>query len=131
MIKYLIVLALMVPLTGSAQKKIQLKRKFLGTYIGTIPAYKIESDDELLFVSQSDIKIEIGKNQVQITVGGNQLYGSYEVMFEAQKYYLLDVKVEGQLATERIMVYKRGKHLSRDGMFPQPVTDLYKAKKRR
>ena len=122
-------LLLILPSLAFGQKKIELKRKYLGTYAGVIPSYKVESSEDIMVVSKSDIKIIIGKTQVEITVGENTLFGSYEVMFEAQKYYLLDVKVEGQLATERVMVYKRGKRLSRDGMYPQPVTELKKMKK--
>lgn len=122
---------LIVPMFASGQKKIDLKRKYQGNYVGTIPAYKVESSQHIMNVSASDISILIGKEQVQVTVGGNTLYGTYEVMFEAKKYYLLDVTIEGQLATERIMVYKAGKRLSRDGMYPQPVTELKKQKKRR
>ena len=62
-------------------------------------------------------------------IGYNENFDIACVMFEAQKYFLLDVKIEGQLATERIMVYKRGKKLSRDGMYPQPVTELRKKKR--
>lgn len=129
MSKIIIMLLLILPSLAFGQKKIELKRKYLGTYAGVIPSYKVESSEDIMVVSKSDIKIIIGKTQVEITVGENTLFGSYEVMFEAQKYYLLDVKVEGQLATERVMVYKRGKRLSRDGMYPQPVTELKKMKK--
>ena len=95
-----------------------------------IPSYRVQSSEDIMFVAQSEILIKIGENQVEMTVGSITMFGTYEVMFEAKKYYLLDVAVEGQLATERIMVYKRGKHLSRDGMYPQPVTELDKIKKR-
>ena len=119
---------LVLPMFANAQRTIELKRKYLGQYIGTIPGYKVESSEDIMNVTPTDILIKIGKTQVEITVGGNTLFGSYEVMFEAQKYYLIEVQVEGQLATERIMVYKRGKRLSRDGMYPQPVTELKKKK---
>ena len=122
---------LIVPMFASAQKQIELKRRFLGNYAGTIPGYKVESSEDIMYVSPADILITIGKNQVEVSVGGNTLYGSYEVMFEAKKYYLLDVTIDGQLATERIMVYKFGKHLSRDGMYPQPVTELFKTKRKK
>lgn len=113
------------------QNKIELKRKFLGSYEGTIPGYKLESSQDIMNVGSTDIVITIGKNQVEITVGGNLLFGTFIVMFEAKTYYLLDVTVDGQLANEKILVYKRGRHLSRDGMYPQPVTELTKIKKKK
>ena len=129
MTKYALLFLLILPMLSFGQKKIDLKRKYLGSYSGTIPGYRVESAQDIMNVSSTDIVIKIGKNQVEITVGGNLLYGTYTVMFEAKSYYLLDVTVDGQLATERILVYKRGKHLSRDGMYPQPVTELKKDKK--
>lgn len=112
------------------QEEMELKRKYRGSYDGIIPEYRVQSGDELVFVSETPITIFIGENQVQVNIGANELFGTYQVMFEADKYYLLDVNIDGQLATERIMVYKRGKKLSRDGMFPQPVTSLEKSKRR-
>ena len=128
--KFIILTLFLVPVFASAQKTISLKRKYLGSYVGMIPSYRVQSSEDIMFVAQSEILIKIGENQVEMTVGSITMFGTYEVMFEAKKYYLLDVAVEGQLATERIMVYKRGKHLSRDGMYPQPVTELDKIKKR-
>lgn len=129
--KFIILTLLLVPMFASAQKTISLKRKFLGSYVGMIPSYRVQSSEDIMFVTQSKILIKIGKNMVEMTVGGNVMFGTYEVMFEANKYYLLDVKIDDQLATERIMVYKRGKRLSRDGMYPQPVTELKKMKRNR
>ena len=77
-------------------------------------------------VSSSAIYIELEKEKITITIGNNQLTGTYTVMFKAKKYFLIDARIEGQLATERIMVYKRGRKLSRIGMYPQPVTELLK-----
>jgi hypothetical protein len=36
--------------------------------------------------------------------------------------------MEGQLAGERIVVYKHGKKISREGLYPQPNTFLFKVK---
>lgn len=127
----LMVLAIGFTSISFGQEEVELKRKYRGSYDGMIPEYRVQSGDELLFVNETPITIFIGESQVQVTIGANELFGTYEVMFEAQKYYLLDVKIDGQLATERIMVYKRGKKLSRDGLFPQPVTSLEKSKRRR
>ena len=112
------------------QKEINLKKKFRGYYEGTIPEYSIQSNGELHFVSSAPISITIGADVIQVRVGDNEMMGSYEVMFKAEKYFLLDVNIDGQLANERVMVYKKGKKLSRDGMFPQPVSTLKKVKKK-
>jgi hypothetical protein len=41
---------------------------------------------------------------------------------------LLDCKINGQLANERVVVFKKGKKISRDGLYPQPNTILLKSK---
>lgn len=129
--KQLLLLALLLT-TGTVfgQKEVDLKKKFRGYYEGTIPEYSIQSNGELHFVSSTPISITIGTDIVQVRVGENEMLGTYEVMFKAEKYFLLDVNIQGQLANERIMVYKKGKKLSRDGMFPQPVSTLKKVKKK-
>jgi len=129
--KYLLLLLSFAFLGSSfGQKEIDLKRRYRGYYEGVIPEYNIQSNGELHFVSSTPIEIIIGENQVQVKVGNNTMIGTYEVMFKADKYYLLDVDIEGQLANERIMVYKWGKRLSRDGMFPQPIASLKKVRRR-
>ncbi len=128
---FLILLSFCFVGVALSQKEVDLKRKYQGYYEGTIPEYRFQSGSELLFVNETPIAIVIGENQVEVIIGANELFGTYQVMFEAKSYYLLDVKIDGQLANERIMVYKSGKKLSRDGMFPQPVTSLQKVKKRR
>ena len=45
---------------------------------------------------------------------------------KAKTYFLVDAKIDDQLATERLIIYKRGRKISRDGMYPQPVTELKK-----
>lgn len=112
--------------SGFAQKEIDLKKKFFGAYKGTIPAYKIDMGQDVVEVGPADIMIYISADKIEINIGKNALHGVYTVMFEASEYFLLDAKIDGQIANERIMVYKHGKKLSRDGMFPQPIAELRK-----
>lgn len=122
----LIIVIVGLPLAGFSQKKVELKKKYFGNYKGTVSSYEIDTGTELLKVTESAIYITIAENEISVTVGKNKLYGKYTVMFEADSYYLLDAIIDGQLATERIMVYKRGKKIARDGMYPQPVSELKK-----
>ena len=120
----LLTLLFVLPLSAFSQKEIKLRKKYFGKYKGVIPAYKMNATNEIVEVGETMIYIDIFKGQIMVKVGNNVRYGTYEVMFMADKYFLLDATIEGQLATERIMVYKRGKKIARDGMFPQPVTEL-------
>lgn len=124
--KLALIFLLLIPLFSEGQKEITLKRKYLGNYKGTISDYKLDTGNEIIAVGDAPIYIELTKDDLTLTVGTRSTKGTYKVMFEAKTYYLVDAKMEGQLATERIMVYKRGRHIARDGMYPQPVTDLKK-----
>lgn len=127
--KWLIVFLLIVPFASNAQKKIKLKRKYMAKYEGTVPAYSMGSALEIVDVDETPITVTIGKEFIYTTIGERKLQGTYVVMFEADTYYLLDATMMGQSAHERILVYKRGKRISRDGMYPQPLADLKKKRK--
>lgn len=122
----IIILSIIAPLSLVGQKEVKLKKKFFGAYKGEIPAYKLDIGDEVVDVSSTSIFVDLQEDDITISIGNNVLKGKYEVMFEAKSYYLLDVDVENQLANERIMVYKRGKKIARDGMYPQPLAEMSK-----
>ena len=126
MVKYmnLILFVFLAANFSFGQKELVLKKKYFGKYQGTIAAYKYESDNRLINVAETPILIDLFKEEITIKIGKNENRGTYEVMFEADDYFLVDAKMEGVLATERILVYKKGKKLGRDGMYPQPVCEL-------
>lgn len=126
--KWLIILLVSLPLVASAQKEITLKRKYLGKYEGIVPAYSMGSALEVVDVDQTVITVTIGKEFIYTTIGERKLQGKYVIMFEADNYFLLDATMTGQLANERILIYKRGKKIARDGMYPQPLADLKKTR---
>ena len=128
--KWIVAFLLIVPFGLTAQKEIKLKRKYLAKYEGVIPAYSMGSALEVVDVDETTITITIGKEFIYTTIGDRKLQGTYVVMFEADTYYLLDATMSGQMANERILVYKRGKKIARDGMYPQPLADLKKKKRR-
>ena len=112
------------------QQDVELKNRYLGSYKGTIPSYQISTGFEVIDVSETPIYVHLMKDEITVTIGSKTSTGTYVILFKADDYYLVDATMEGQLATERILVYKRGKHISRDGMYPQPVTELDKFKGR-
>ena len=61
----------------------------------------------------------------QIQIGKLTTHGDFEVLFEADDYYVLDATMENQSVGERIVVYKKGKKISRDGLYPQPSALLF------
>ena len=119
----------LLPFMLFAQKQVDgLKKKYYGTYVGEITSFQLDSGKDLVAVDSTDISVKIDDSTVLITIGKNKLKGRYDVMFEAKTYFLLDCRMEGQLAGERIVVYKKGKKISRDGLYPQPNAFLYRRK---
>ncbi len=113
-------------LTGVSfsQKETVLKRKYYGKYKGTIAPYTYKEANKLIDVAETSIYVDLFKDEIKIKIGSHEMHGTYTVMFEADQYYLVDAQMEGILPTERIIVYKKGKHIGRDGLYPQPVTEL-------
>jgi hypothetical protein len=88
----------------------------------------LDGGKDLIPVDSISIRVEISLQNVLITVGKQMNTGTYSVLFEGDKYFVLDCRMEGQLATERIVVFKHGKKISRDGLYPQPNSFLFKVK---
>jgi hypothetical protein len=125
MLRTIILIFCFLPLLAVAQKKIDLKKKYFGTYGGDISSFQLDSGKDLINVDSTNIKVTISEKDVEITIGKQSMKGTYHVMFEGNKYFLLDCVIENQLAGERIVVYKKGKKISRDGLYPQPSAFLY------
>lgn len=130
MIRIFLILALIFPSLLVAQKEPTLDKKYVGSYSGTIPSFQLKSGDETIQVDSTDILITLdGNKNVEIVVGKQKSTGVFKIILETKAYYLLDCAMTDQLMTERIVVYKRKKEISRDGMNPQPNVTLYKMKK--
>ncbi|MEN9400309.1 MAG: hypothetical protein RL632_1412 [Bacteroidota bacterium] len=126
--KLLLYLSFCISFSALAQKPITLKKKFYGSYEGEIPAYTLDVGTDNVDVAAVAIKIKLEGDSVHITVGQNALHGVYHVLFEGKNYFVLDCRMDGQLAGERIVVYNRGKRISRDGLYPQPSSFLDRVK---
>ena len=127
--KIFFLLTLLVGFTSAAQTSGQLKKRFLGTYTGFIPSYKTVSSN--IQVDSVALTIELSSNQLRFTLGKLEFEGEYAILLETATYFILECKMEDRIANERIMVYKRGKKISRDGLFPQPNATLYKLRKKK
>ena len=121
-------LFLMTSILGFSQSTTSLKKKYFGSYIGEIPSYSFDAEDGQIDVAATSIKIVIKAKEINFEIGKKAYQGTYNVLFEANNYFLLDCEIPNQLATERIMVFKKGKKISRDGLYPQPMAFLKKEK---
>lgn len=121
-----ILLLFFIPLVSFSQGSSSLKKKYFGKYKGTIPAYKIQSDTSIMDVGSSAIYVDLAKDLIDIKIGNMQMHGTYRVLFKTKKYYLIEARLEGESYAERIKIYLRGKTLEREGLYPQPDTELEK-----
>jgi hypothetical protein len=120
-----VILVVLFPLLAMSQKG--LKRRHLGTYEGSIPAFVMDTGKDLVNVGATHITIELMEANVSMTVGNNTVRGQYTVLFEGDNYMVLDCEMYGQLGSERIIVYNWGGKISRDGLYPQPGSILLKS----
>lgn len=126
--RFVFLMLVFVPFLLTAQKPIELKKKFFGSYEGQISSFELDGGQDLIAIDSVNIQVEISSKNVQITIGKQMSKGAYSVLFEGDDYFVLDCRMEDQLAGERIVVYKRGKKISREGLYPQPNAFLFKVK---
>jgi len=107
----------------------QLKKTYLGKYEGTIPAYEINTGSERIEVEAAAIEIRLEAAKIAMHIGDGRATGTYTVLFDTRAYFVLEAKMDGHPAPERIIVYRKGKKISREGIRPQPDALLEKQKK--
>ena len=103
-----------------------IKKKCFGEYEGLIPGYSLDIGTDVIPVSPASIRVSLRDNSITQEIGNVSKTGTWTIIAEEKTCYVLNVQLEGQLATERITVYKKGKKLRREGVFPQPAADLRK-----
>lgn len=124
--KYIFFVLILLCCSVQLSAQTRLKRKYYGTYEGQINEYPMQIGNKLIQVSSTPIRIEINAGYLNIQVGKLSSRGEYNVLFEADDYFVLDAVMERQSIGERIVVYKKGEKISRDGLFPQPSARLFK-----
>lgn len=128
--RYVLVIAVFF-LSGfivAAQKELKLSKKYLGDYKGVIPAYILPTSGGEARVNEMPIEVTINESTIEVIIGQLRRKDNYTILFESKGYFLLECKVEGQPVAERIVVYKRGRKIGRDGLYPQPTALLFKQK---
>lgn len=103
-----------------------LKRKFLGTYSGTIPAYKMHAGNSVIDVASAQISIELTDGQVIQQIGQSSRKGTWEITKTEKCCYYITLRLEGQLAEEQLVLTKKTRDILRRGLYPQPDARLEK-----
>jgi hypothetical protein len=126
--KSLLILLLTLSISNGLSAQV-LKKKYFGSYAGTLPGYKIDLGTDVVSVNPAEIKISISSDGALTQQIGDELKkGMWTFFIEGEKYFVLDVLFEGQLIKERVIIYKRGHAIGREGIFPQPTAILKKTK---
>ncbi|MBC9811240.1 hypothetical protein H9Y05_02015 [Crocinitomicaceae bacterium CZZ-1] len=126
--RLILVICLIVPFFSEAQTIVtELKKKNYGVYKGEIPSYIYSSDTSLFTIDATPIEVQVSENAIAVTIGKLHKKGSYHILFKDKNYYVLDAFFEGDILTERIVLYEKTKSMIREGSYPQPNALLKKA----
>lgn len=123
--KFLLTLLLFVPLLSFGQ--IKLKKKYCGSFSGTIPAYTMEIGTEVVGIDSTSIKIELNVDgNVKYTIGNIIYTGKYSVNFISDAFIFVSANLSNQKSEEHLKIFLKDKHIEREGIFPQPTAYLKK-----
>lgn len=116
--------SLLVSLTLNAQK---LRRKNFGNYSGVIAPFELVIDTVVVKVAGAPITIRFEKelNTFVQTIGDSQLTGTWEITKKTTAIIYLKVTFPGNIF-EQYELYLTDKKMVRNGMYPQPNTQLMK-----
>jgi hypothetical protein len=116
--------SLLVSITLNAQK---IRRKNFGEYSGTIAPFELVIDTVSVNVAGAPIVIRFEKelHLFSQTIGDSQLTGTWEITKKTTAIIYLKVTFPGNIF-EQYELYLTDKKMVRNGMYPQPNTQLMK-----
>jgi hypothetical protein len=116
--------SLLVSVTLNAQK---IRRKNFGEYSGTIAPFELVIDTVAVNVAGAPIVIRFEKelNLFSQTICNSQLTGTWAITKKTAAIIYLQVTFPGNIF-EQYELYLADKKMLRNGMYPQPNTQLMK-----
>ena len=123
--KLLLFCLLVVSISAFGQS---LKKKYYGSYAGTIPAYTIDLGTGVVPVQETAITIRLMEGRFVQTIGTTVQEGSWAVSGGDSDVLALVFSPDNSLVRERITFYRKQKRLVREGIYPQPRAELLKQK---
>ena len=113
-----------------AQSMPKINRKWQGTFDGTVPAYQLNTGNELLEVESNSIKVIIEKEKFIINLGVFEYVGEYISAKQQRKTLYVEGKIEGRTINEYFVIDRKTKSLKRTGIVPQPTVILNRSRKK-
>ena len=116
--------SLLVSVTLNAQK---IRRKNFGEYTGTIAPFELVIDTVAVKVAGAPIVIRFEKelHLFSQTIGDSQLTGTWAITKKTPAIIYLQVTFPGNIF-EQYELHLSDKKIVRNGMYPQPNTQLMK-----
>ncbi len=106
---------------ASAQS-VKLKKKYLKSYVGRIPAYEVNLNNQIISINATEIKVSLTKDSIYVQVGTSKWEGIYSTIKLEKKNYELTGKMDGTGIPEILLLNGKVKKIIRKGLFPQPDT---------
>lgn len=124
-IRVVLLIATLVSVTANAQK---LRRKYFGNYSGVIAPFELVIDTITVPVSSVPIKVHFVKelNVFVQKIGESQVTGTWSVANKTNNVIYLTVHFTNLVSEENYELHLDDKKLIRNGMYPQPNTQLSK-----
>lgn len=113
-----------------AQSIPNINRKWQGTFEGNIPAYQLNTGNELLEVESNSIKVVIEKDKFILGLGLFKYVGEYVSAKQSRKTLYVEGKIEGRTVNEYFVIDRKTKCLKRTGIVPQPTVILNRSRKK-
>lgn len=111
------------------QASAQLKKSFFGKYSGTIGAYEMSlGKNDRIQVESSPVEIQLSPKEIVFIIGAKTYTGTWSLIQENKTTFVIEGKMDNLAVKERILIYKKGKKIVREGILPQPDVMLKKVK---
>jgi hypothetical protein len=108
----------------------QVKKSYFGKYVGTIAAYEMSAGaSERIQIGTSAIEIQLSAKEIVVVIGTKTNKGIWTLVSENKTNFVIEGKMDNSSATEKILIYKKGKKIVREGIRPQPDVMLKKARR--
>ena len=108
----------------------QVKKRDQGVYKGLIPAYAINTGQDLIQVDSCVIQIKLEKTRLMIRIDNKEYEGTYKVDKKTKRIYVIYAETEYSDIKEEIILFGKDKIMTRKGLSPQPDTSLKKLTKK-
>lgn len=108
----------------------QVKKSYFGKYVGTIAAYEMSAGaSERIQIGIAAIEIQLSAKEIVVVIGTKTNKGTWTLVSENKTNFVIEGKMDNSSATEKILIYKKGKKIVREGIRPQPNVMLKKTRR--